>query len=139
MYNWAGFDEPQRHRLMSSERFHLRGLCRLFAEWARLTTGLRLITGSVLKATGKATVVKSRTLRASAYGLLTGLLVSILGWVVLVAAFVWDDRRRMSDLSEEPAYVTVVWSKLTNAGTMSRSPLADCGARIHRLPDASPP
>lgn len=58
--------------------------------------------------------MKSCTQRATAFGVLSGVLIAILGWVVLVAAYVWDDRRRMSDLSEEPAYLTAVWSRLTD-------------------------
>lgn len=57
-----------------------------------------------------------RWLRATTFGLLVGLLIGILGWVVLVAAFVWDDRRRMSDLYEERGYFAAVWSALTNTG-----------------------
>ena len=39
-----------------------------------------------------------RTLRVAASGLLTGLLIGILGVVTFVGAIVWDDRRRMAAL-----------------------------------------
>ncbi len=58
--------------------------------------------------------MRSHGLRATAFGLLAGLLIGTLGWVVLVSAFLWDDRRRMSDLSEEPAYLAAVWARLTD-------------------------
>jgi hypothetical protein len=62
--------------------------------------------------------MKPRTLRATAIGLLAGLLISILGWIVMISAFIWDNRRRMSDLSDEPAYFTVVWRSLTHKDSL---------------------
>ncbi len=53
-----------------------------------------------------------RTLRVAASGLLTGLLLGTLGLATLVAANVWDDRRRMGDTADEPAYLSAVWSAL---------------------------
>jgi hypothetical protein len=55
-----------------------------------------------------------RTLRVAASGLVTGLLTSILGVVTFAAANVWDNRRRMSDTTDEPPYLSAVWSALTD-------------------------
>jgi hypothetical protein len=55
-----------------------------------------------------------RTLRVAASGLLTGLLTSILGAVTFVSATVWDYRRRMSDTTDEPPYLSALWSALTD-------------------------
>jgi hypothetical protein len=55
-----------------------------------------------------------QTLRVAASGLLAGLLIGILGVVTFAAANTWDDRRRMSDTTEEPPYLSAVWSALTD-------------------------
>jgi hypothetical protein len=55
-----------------------------------------------------------RAFRVVASGLASGLLIGILGPVVGVAANVWDDRRRMTDTTEEPPYLSAVWSDLTD-------------------------
>ena len=55
-----------------------------------------------------------RMLRVVASGLMSGLLIGILGPTIGVAAGVWDDRRRMSDTTDEPPYPSAVWSALTN-------------------------
>jgi hypothetical protein len=55
-----------------------------------------------------------RTLLVAASGVLAGLLVGTLGVVTFAAANVWDDRRRMSDTTEEPPYLSAVWSALTD-------------------------
>jgi hypothetical protein len=59
-------------------------------------------------------VVMLRALRVTASGWVLGLLIGILGPVIGVAANVWDDRRRMSDTTDEPPYLSEVWSTLTN-------------------------
>jgi hypothetical protein len=56
-----------------------------------------------------------RVVRVASSGLVLGLFIGILGPVIGVAANVWDDRRRMSDTTEEPRYLSVVWSTLTSA------------------------
>jgi hypothetical protein len=55
-----------------------------------------------------------RTVRVVAFGLLIGLLTSILGMVTFYAAVVWDDRRRISNTTSEPPYLSAVWSALTD-------------------------
>jgi hypothetical protein len=56
-----------------------------------------------------------RTLRVIGIGLASGLLIGILGPVIFIAANVWDDRRRMTDTTDEPAYLSAVRSSLTNS------------------------
>ncbi len=55
-----------------------------------------------------------RALRVATSGLVAGLLIGILGPVIFVAANTWDDRRRMSDTTDEPSYFSAVWSALSN-------------------------
>jgi hypothetical protein len=59
-----------------------------------------------------------RALRVAASGLVLGLLIGSLGPVVFVAANIWDDRRRTSDTSEEPPYLSKVWSVLVDQETL---------------------
>lgn len=55
-----------------------------------------------------------RTLRVITSGILTGLIISVLGMVTFAAACLWDDRRRMSDTTDEPPYLSALWSALTD-------------------------